>query len=410
MTRSTRPTTAFRATVAAGVIVGAAGLALGAAAGGTATAFARGIVKPVRRRREGIRVLGVNTAGDRITLGSTPDALLPGDYSLWFAQGSGHSRVGGITGRTATTVTRELLGTDFGDIRTARTGRFNGWFYLGPRELGYPYDNVLVPTPVGPAPAWLIPAEGDGDRWVIHVHGRATKRPEALRGVPVFREAGFTSLVVSYRNDEDAPPSADRRYALGDTEWSDIDAAIRFAVEHGARDVVLVGWSMGGAVVLQAALRSPLAHTVRAIALDSPVIDWVDTLSYQGDARRLPALVKRGALGILSTRWGRPLTGLASPVDFGRLNVLERAQEFGVPLLLLHSDDDGFVPSSGSRELAAARPDLVTFVPFETARHTKLWNYDRDRWNGAISEWLLELGLTSERKAHSARRPIVAAD
>ncbi len=375
--------------------MGSLGLALALSAGSVATAFARGIVTPVRRRHESIRVLGVNTAGDRITLRPHPDALLPGNYSFWFAQGGGHTRVGEITGRSETTVTRELIATDFGDIRSARTGRFAGWFYLGPRELGFPYDNVTVATPVGRAPAWLIPAERSTDRWVIHVHGRATRRPEALRGVPVFREAGFTSLLISYRNDEEAPPSGDGRYALGDTEWADIDAAIDFAVAGGAKSVVLMGWSMGGAVALQAALRSTHGSVIRAVALDSPVVDWVDTLNYQGDARRLPRPVKRGAIGILGSRWSRLLTGLSVPVDFARLNVLERAQELRVPILLLHSDDDGFVPSSGSRELAAARPDLVTFVPFETARHTKLWNYDRDRWNGAIAEWLHSLGLTS---------------
>jgi hypothetical protein len=57
-------------------------------------------------------------------------------------------------------------------------------------------------------------------------------------------------------------------------------------------------------------------------------------------------------------------------------------------VLLLHSDDDGFVPSTASRALAAARPDIVTFVPFEVARHTKLWNYDRTRWEDAIRNWL----------------------
>jgi pimeloyl-ACP methyl ester carboxylesterase len=399
------PLTAIRAAVAAGAAVAGAAL-LGA---GLSTTFARGVIKPERRRSEGIRILGVNEAGDRVTLSTGPDPLLRGNYSLWFWQGAGHARIGEITARTPTTVTRVLLGTDFGDLRRARTGRFNGWFYLNPRELGFPHENVTVPTPVGGAPAWLIPAEGGSDRWAIHVHGRGTRRPETLRGVPVFREAGFTSLVVSYRNDEEAPPSADRRYALGDTEWEDLDAAMRFAVARGAREIVLVGWSMGGAVVLQAVLRSPLASRVRGIVLDSPVIDWVETLGFQGHVRRLPRRVERGALGILAAPWGRALTGLATPIDFGRLNVLERAQELTIPMLLLHSDDDGFVPSAGSRQLAAARPDLVTLVPFDVARHAKLWNYDRDRWDGAISSWLARLGLTSARTESPVRRPEAAA-
>jgi pimeloyl-ACP methyl ester carboxylesterase len=61
------------------------------------------------------------------------------------------------------------------------------------------------------------------------------------------------------------------------------------------------------------------------------------------------------------------------------------------PILLLHSDDDGFVPSTASRALAVARPDIVTFEEFTTARHTKLWNYDAERWNGAIRRWLQKL-------------------
>jgi hypothetical protein len=33
----------------------------------------------------------------------------------------------------------------------------------------------------------------------------------------------------------------------------------------------------------------------------------------------------------------------------------------------------------------------VTFEAFDTALHTRLWNYDPDRWNGAIRAWLSEL-------------------
>ena len=85
------------------------------------------------------------------------------------------------------------------------------------------------------------------------------------------------------------------------------------------------------------------------------------------------------------------------PAKDARLDFVRRADELDVPILLLHSDDDGYVPSSGSRELAAARPDIVTFVPFETARHTKLWNYDRGRWNGVVADWLARRSVTAAR-------------
>jgi pimeloyl-ACP methyl ester carboxylesterase len=93
-------------------------------------------------------------------------------------------------------------------------------------------------------------------------------------------------------------------------------------------------------------------------------------------------------LAAISSRWGRAITGQAEPIDFGRLDFVQRASELRWPILVLHSDDDGFVPVTASRALAIARPDIVTFEAFTTARHTKLWNYDADRWNAAIADWL----------------------
>ena len=107
-------------------------------------------------------------------------------------------------------MTREVLGVDFGDLAGARRGRLSGWFHLSPRDLPYPYRDVTIETPLGPAPAWLVPAEGGpAKRWVINVHGRAVRRSETLRAVEPFRDAGYTTLMVSYRNDGDAPRSDD---------------------------------------------------------------------------------------------------------------------------------------------------------------------------------------------------------
>jgi pimeloyl-ACP methyl ester carboxylesterase len=70
------------------------------------------------------------------------------------------------------------------------------------------------------------------------------------------------------------------------------------------------------------------------------------------------------------------------------MDFVARAKDLSLPILILHSDDDGFVPSTGSRALADARPDIVTFEPFTEAKHTKLWNYDEERFNRSIVDWL----------------------
>jgi pimeloyl-ACP methyl ester carboxylesterase len=383
-----------RTRIALGGVIGALSL-VGAAAVATATVsviIARKVLVPPSRREEDVAIRSVDLDAGLIVLDSTADSRLPGEYSFWFTRESGHARIGEIVETSATTVTRRILGVDSGDLRAARRGRLTGWFYLTPADLGVPHQDVEIATPLGDAPAWLIPpADAGRIRWAIHVHGRAVRRPETLRAIPVFREAGFTSLVVSYRNDSEAPRSDDFRYALGDREWLDVEAAMRYAVSNGATQIVLVGWSMGGATVLQALTRSTVGDRVVGVVLESPVVDWIAALDFQVRVRRLPVFVRSIVIVLFKSRWGRVFTGLAEPLDIDRLDFVTRAQELDRPVLILHSDDDGFVPSTASRALAIARPDIVSYEAFEVARHTKLWNYDRARWEGAIRAWLAKL-------------------
>ncbi|MES1212648.1 MAG: alpha/beta hydrolase, partial [Leifsonia sp.] len=236
---------------------------------------ARTVIIPPSRRKDDIQILALDRQASTIVLSSTPDSRLPGEYSFWFSGDTGHVRVGDVIAQDPRTVTRSIETPDFGDLDSARRGRFNGWFYLSPKDLHLPFEEVQIPTPLGDAPAWVIPAENAGaeqagsTRWMIGVHGRAVRRQEALRGVIPFRQEGFTALIVSYRNDGDAPRSDDYRYALGDREWLDIEAAMRYAIDHGAQELVLMGWSMGGATVLQALTRSKLGDHVIGVVLES---------------------------------------------------------------------------------------------------------------------------------------------
>lgn len=377
--------------IVAGSVIGAGGLVAAAAVvvGVIAVIFARTVITPPRNRAEDVHILDVGP--DTITLSATLDSMTPGRYSFWFDHDAGHARVGEILRYTADTVTRQLLSVEFGSLSSALRGRLSGWFYLSPRDLDVQFEDVVVQTELGAAPAWFIPATNASNLWMIGVHGRAVRRQETLRGVPVFRAAGWNSLLVSYRNDGDAPGTSDNRYALGDTEWKDVEAAIQYALDHGAVRIVLMGWSMGGATVLQAATRSPLSSFIAGVVLDSPVVDWITALHYQGMAYRLPRVVRVAMLALLSSRWSGVLTGQSMPIDLKRLNLVTRAAELTKPILLLHSDDDGYIPSTASRALAVARPEIVTFERFTTARHTKLWNYDAPRWNKAITRWLSHL-------------------
>ncbi|GAA1842070.1 alpha/beta hydrolase family protein [Agromyces salentinus] len=380
----------------------AAGTAVAAAVAAVATTvvFARRVVTPEPVRRDDVRILSADPHRGEVVLAASDETRMRGSYGLWFERDAGHARVGEVLREAAGTVTRRVEGVDFGRLDRARSGRMSGWVHLGPWEITPDYEDVVVPTPLGPAPAWLVPAHRDGavsTDWIIQVHGRGAKRHEGLRAVEPAREAGWTTLLISFRNDGEAPASTDRRYGLGGTEWADVVAAVAYARERGASRIVLMGWSMGGAISLQAALRSEeVREPLVGIILDSPAIDWVDILRFQGRALGMPAGLGSAVAHLLGEPWSGGLTGLAAPVDVADLDPVARADEFTVPMLLMHSVDDGFVPIDGSRRFAEARPDLIRFEVFEGARHTKLANHDPERWRALVGGWLGSMRATPE--------------
>lgn len=388
---------------AAAILVGAVALLSGVATAVVATiavVFARKVVTPVGPREENVDIVRVDLAAGEVEL-QGEDTRLEGRYGLWFERDSGHARVGEIVATGPRATRRRIEGVDFGRLDRARRGRIDGWFYLGPWELGLHYENVIVETPLGPAPAWYVPGERSADRadgepggepnhrWLIQVHGRGAKRGETLRALPPAFDGGWDTLVVSYRNDGEAPESLDRRYGLGGTEWEDVVAAVRYARDHGAREIVLMGWSMGGAITLQAVLRSAeVREHLVGIVLESPAIDWVDILRFQGTTYGLTPRFSDLVTRLLSAPIAVGVTGIAAPIDLQSLDAVARADEFDVPILLLASEDDRFVPIDGARRFAAARPDLVQFEMFTGAGHVKLWNVDPERWSRLIEAWL----------------------
>lgn len=384
--------------------VGLVALTIGAATGAVAVFFARKVVMPPEKRLEDVRIVSVDLPAGEITLLASDETRMRGRYGLWFDRDAGHARLGDVIEDGERHVRRSIDSVDFGRLDRATRGRMDGYYHLGPWELDAPYENVVVETELGPAPAWLIRSADASARWVIQVHGRGAKRSETLRAVPPARDAGWNSLLMTYRNDGDAPESEDRRYGLGGTEWADVVAATRFAVEHGAEQIVLMGWSMGGAIALQAVLRSAeVRERLVGVVLDSPAIDWTDILRFQGTLNRMPPELGDLVVQVLGGPLGAGLTGIAAPIDVAELDPVARAEEFEVPMLLMHSVDDGFVPIDGSRRFAAARPDLIEFEEFEGARHTKLWNHDPERWTALVHGWLVRHGDQVPRQGDEAQ-------
>jgi alpha-beta hydrolase superfamily lysophospholipase len=359
----------------------------GLASLGAASYFARAVLTPDGEGPTDHVVHDVDAGA--VTLSRTVESEVIGRYGLWDEGRTAHLRMGAVLELADSTVTREVLGVDFGELRPG-PARFNQYYYAQPPDeaLGLATEHVTIPAEIGDLPAWFVPAAGSADRWAILVHGRGALRFECVRAVRALHDAGLNVLVPAYRNDADAPHGLDGRYTLGLSEWRDIEDAIGYALGRGAESVTLGGWSMGGAICMQVLAQSDLAPAVDGVFLDCPVLDWGHVLRHHARVNNLPtpvALLARTVMGSDSLRW---LAGVSESVDVARTDWVARADELTHPLLVMHSTADDFVPIEPSRAVADARPDLVTYEEWDVARHCKLWNTDSERWERAVTEFV----------------------
>ncbi|MGP3638306.1 alpha/beta hydrolase family protein, partial [Streptomyces sp. 24-1644] len=280
-----RPATATAAAVTTILGVGAAAVAAGRYASDAA------LKVPSGRPFPGDHRLTVHaTAAGQVTLTRSFAALRPGTYGL---VGPGvHAVVGPVieqAERGADTVVRRLERVVHGSLEPGAKVRMTPELYSGDpgSALGLDFKEVEIPGELGVLPAWFVPAPRDV--WVITVHGLGTTREHPMNLMGFLNAQQMPVLDLAYRGDAGAPRPADGLGHLGESEWRDLDAAIRYAVRYGAHSVIVHGWSTGASMALHAAVNCALRDRITGLVLDSPVLDWRATLRALAAARGVPA-------------------------------------------------------------------------------------------------------------------------
>ncbi|MEU6487045.1 alpha/beta hydrolase [Streptomyces sp. NPDC046887] len=374
-----RPATVTAAAVTTLVGAGAAAVAAGRYAGGVA------LKVPSDRPLPGESRLTVHaTAAGQISLTRDLTSLRPGTWGL-AGPGGVHAVVGPVLDdveHSADTVVRRLERVTGGTLDTGARVRITPQLHTGDptSALGLEHRDETVPGELGPLPAWQVPALRS--TWVIAVHGLGTTRAHTMNLMDFWQRMRLPVLAPAYRGDPGAPRPRGGLGHLGDSEWRDLDAAIRHAMASGAERVILHGWSTGAAMALHAADRSELREVIGGLVLDSPVLDWETTLRALAGARRVPA-----ALLPLAVRAAKGTTG----VHGDRLAEAAAPDGLSVPTLVFHGPADRVAPWSFSRDLAARRPDLVTLHTVRDAPHAAMWNADPARYEENLRRFLVSL-------------------
>ncbi|NEB37322.1 alpha/beta fold hydrolase [Streptomyces sp. SID14515] len=314
----------------------------------------------------------VASAPGEVTLPATADSRCTGVFGLiWQDEETDlrhHGTLGPVLSSDDDTVTRELTSEASPAPGAEAKVIVTVWNSDPEQALGLAHQEVTYPGELGPMPAWFLP--GSGTTWVIQVHGLGAGRAAGLRTMPQLHDLGHPVLDITYRNDPGAPRDGSNTRHFGDTEWRDLDAAVRYARAQGATGVVLLGHSMGGGIVETYLQRAEDTSAVRAVVLDSPALDYRATFDTIADGLGLPAPVAALQAGIV---------GLRSGVDFDDVDALAANRRGGgpeQPVLLFHGTGDTVVPYASSAEFAHDWPDKVELVTVEGASHTGAWNAD----------------------------------
>ena len=218
-----------------------------------------------------------------------------------------------------------------------------------PASVGLAYREVGLESTDGVRlSAWWVPAEGSSLAAVLVPGWGGYKFDEhLLQTIPVYHRAGYGVLLLDLRAQGE---SGGARRTLGYREVRDVRGALAWLQQQGyALDqVVLHGWSMGGATALRAAPGTGVAAVIEEAGYgDLPLL-------LRG---KIPEFVRFGGLlepAIL-------LAGRLFP-DFDPWDVVPKEEAAklsgeGVPLFIIHSTGDEIVPYEQARILAAAYPD-----------------------------------------------------
>jgi fermentation-respiration switch protein FrsA (DUF1100 family) len=246
----------------------------------------------------------------------------------------------------------------------------NGLFYFPYRGVYAlpegPHRDVSIPTEDGFAlHGWLLPARGEQRGTVVQFHGNAGNVTSHFLSLGWVTGHGLALLSFDYRGYGRSPGSPS-------PEGLDRDAraAIRFAhtLPRGAwaSDLVLVGQSLGGAVLLSTYGRLPTdgRERVRAIVVEGTFHSYSEIAA---------SVLWRTGLFLPFAGFGYALVSDAyAPAPY-------IARVAPTPLLVVHGDRDRVVPIAFGRAVFDLSAEPRRFWSVRGAGHLRAFASDREQ-------------------------------
>lgn len=254
-----------------------------------------------------------------------------------------------------------------------------------------PYERVSVTAHDGVTLVGRYYHTRDGAPLDICFHGyRGHAYRDFCGGSRISFALGHNVLLAEQRGQGE---SGGRCMSFGILERQDCLSWLSWGEKRlGAVPTTLYGVSMGGATVLMST-GLELPQQVRGVVADCPYSDPIEIICHVGQRWKMPGRLIR-ALAVAAGR----LFGGFDLRSAAAITALERTK---VPVLLIHGEDDRFVPCEMSRRMAQKYPQQVTLHTFPEAGHALSYLVDTARYEQVVLTFLEQIGV--ERRKESEK-------
>ncbi len=211
---------------------------------------------------------------------------------------------------------------------------------LTPEKYGVPFDEVRIPASDGGSLyGWWITSKTATAPTLILLHGWGRNLSRTLPYIQALYPLGYNLLAFDARNHGSSSPV--QNPTVG-TFAQDVLSAIAFLRQRGATQIGLVGLSVGGGAVINAAGWDKRIRTVITIgAISHPVA----LMKYEFSKRHIPDFLASFLLNYMRRRYG---------LDFDAIAPLNNIAQAEADFLVIHGENDPTVPLAQGQALAAA--------------------------------------------------------
>ena len=233
-----------------------------------------------------------------------------------------------------------------------------------------PYEQVYITSYDGTKLAARYYHISDSAPLQIQFHGyRSTAVRDFSGGFILAQKMGRNTLVVDQRA---SGKSGGTTICFGIKEKYDCLEWIKYAINRfGDIPIMLTGVSMGGATVLMAS-ELDLPKNVKCIVSDCPYTSPYEIITSECKKIHIPSKI------------AMPFVCLGARI-FGNLKLSGEGAEKAVrnakvPILLVHGEEDDFVPFEMGKRIYEANPEMITFEAFPNAAHGISFIVDTERY------------------------------